>query len=176
MLEFGKDVVLASESEGWLGTILKPVTFVCANRPSFRFWVIEGTAIAGYNSVFAPKAVMEMMVFEGCLALIDEEEAEPVGKDVKSLDELKSVITEDGDELYFGYMELDEDYVKYDNVADDLNTSEEGVEEDEPEVRVVFDLYMPGGLNARERAKWKIRNLLTRDEAAALFYGWMLRS
>lgn len=113
-----KDLVLALESENWPVEKLKPVKFVCANKPSFRFWLIEGTVIAGHNLVFAEKDVMVGMVYENLIFRTDED-GEPTDWSVEDLDELGSVITENGDELFYGDMELDEDYVKYENEEDD---------------------------------------------------------
>lgn len=118
-----KPVTLSSENGIWPAEVLRPVTLT-AYRLRWSFWVLSGTVLCGWNMVFLTKRDAEMLVLEGALAEVEEGDDGP-SRFLTTIDELSSVVTETGEELFFGWMWLTG--VSYMNPSDNPDGSDFGL-------------------------------------------------
>jgi hypothetical protein len=175
-LPFGKPVIL-SPAEGWDAEDLKPVRLTWA-RCNWVFWVFENTALYGWNTAFFDKGSAEILVAEGALYRDPDESGEDIEERYDSLGDIKSVVTVDGDELYYAWFHFDDcEDAEYCNPADNPVSARSladnyGCAETSPGDLVEREALVPEmlpGLGPRDRAVWKVKNLLTDEERVALF-------
>ena len=115
MLTIGKTLTLAPKRGGFDAEILKPAMMV-AYRLRWDFWVLEGTAMRGWNAVFLKKEDARILVHEDALADVLEGDDEP-DSFYSDVDALPTVLTEDGDELCWAWLWMEG--VSYLNPSDD---------------------------------------------------------
>ncbi len=120
MLTPGIDIVLAAADESWQKETLKPILMVGdwlevehdampPTRERFDLWVLEGTALRGWNMIFMTEETMLALRAKGLLGYASEDSEADDDVNLYAADEeVSSVMTVEGDELFFALIHFDQ--------------------------------------------------------------------
>jgi hypothetical protein len=96
---------------------LKPVVMTCV-KTRWDMWVLDGTALRGWNSVFMVDQDADLLVEEGLL-YSDDGEGDVAEEPYKSADELPVFFDADGNKLFSGLICFEGGDFTYLNPDDD---------------------------------------------------------